>query len=99
MFGLRWKILRESAAIAQGLRIKIYEDWRPELDEILETLPEQDIFPHELFSLLMKSPNPGRKEIILVTERGDPIALAGVRDRWGYWEPVTHMIAPGVLFP
>ena len=48
MFGLSWRLLRECAAIAQGLRIKIYDDWRPELDEVLENLPEQEILPHEL---------------------------------------------------
>jgi hypothetical protein len=105
MFGLCWakstgeRFLRERAAIVQGLRIKIYEDWQPELDEVLEYLPEADILPHELFRLLMKLPNPGRKQIILVTERGEPVALAGVRNRWGFWEPVTQWIVPGVLFP
>jgi hypothetical protein len=99
MFGLSWRLLRESAAIAQGLRIKIYDDWRPELDEVLENLPEQDIFPHELFRLLMKIPNPGNKQIIRVTERGEPVALVGIRNRGGHWEPVTQEIVPGVLFP
>jgi hypothetical protein len=97
MFGLSWRFLRESAAIAQGLRIKIYEDWQPELDEVLENLPEQDILPHELFRLLMKLPD--RKQIIRVTERGEPVALAGVKSRGGRWEPVTHEIIPGVFFP
>ncbi len=99
MFGLSWRLLRECAAVAQGLRIKIYDDWQPELDDVLENLPEEDIFPHELFRLLMKLPNPRRKQIILVTERGEPLALAGARNRWGNWEPVTRGIVPGVLFP
>ena len=100
MLGLSWRFLRESAAIAQGLRIKIYEEWQPELDEFLESLPEQDIFPHELFRLLMKLPNPGRKQIILVKERGEPVALAGVRNRGrGWWEPVSRGILPGMPFP
>ena len=99
MLGLSWRVLRESAAIAQGLRIKIYEEWQPDLDEFLKNLPEQDIFPHELCRLLMKSPSPGGRQIIRVTERGEPVALACVKKRWGYWVPVTHEIVPGVLFP
>ena len=97
MLGLSWRFLRESAAITQGLRIKIYDDWQPEMDEFLENLPEQDIFPHELFRLLMKLPD--RKQIIGVTERGEPVALAGVRKRWDHWAPVTYWMVPGVLFP
>jgi hypothetical protein len=99
MFRLSWRLLREGAAIAQGLRIKIYDDWQPELDEVLESLPEQDIFPHELFRLLMKLPNPGGNQIIRVTERGEPVALAGVKNRCGRWQPVTDELIPGVLFP
>lgn len=93
------RFLRECAAITRGLRIKVYEEWRPELDEVLASLPGEDIFPHELFRSLMKLPNPGKKLIIRVMKQGEPVALAGLRKRWGLWEPVTRGIVPEVLFP
>jgi hypothetical protein len=80
-------------------KIKFYDDWQPELDEALQSLPETDIFPHELFRMLMRMAEPKKRRIFLVTERGVPIALVGLRNRSGYWEPVTQWIVPGVLFP
>jgi len=87
------------AAAAQGLETKVFDEWQPELDEALQSLPETDIFPHELFRLLMKMSGPKLKRMILVTEGGVPVALAGLKNEFGYWEPVTQWIVPGVLFP
>ena len=69
------------------------------MDEALNNLPETEDFPHELFVLLMKASDPSMKKIILVTEGGMPIALVGLKYRWGRWMPVTQWIVPGVLFP
>ena len=82
-----------------GLRIKHYDEWHPELDEALTVLPEAELLPHELFRALMVMAEKAKKKIILVTEKGNPVAIAGLRDRWGYWEPVSQWIVPGVLFP
>lgn len=87
------------AAAAQGLEAEIFEEWQPELDDALEVLPETDIFPHELFRLLMKIPTRKLKRMILIKEGGDPVALAGLKNEFGYWEPVTQWIVPGVIFP
>jgi Acetyltransferase (GNAT) domain len=89
--------LKSRDAASQGLETWFFDDWHPELDQALQSLPEADIFPHELFRMLMKMSN--SKKIILVTERGEPVAVAGLRNRWGYWEPVTQWIVPGILFP
>ena len=86
-------------ASRQGLKTKYFDDWRPELDEALHSLPEEEILPHELFISLMKASGPVKKKIILVTESGIPVAVVGLKHRWGYWEPVTQWIVPGVLFP
>ena len=105
MLGSSWakttakRLLRAKAAASQGLKTKFFDYWHPELDEALQCLPETDIFPHELFRLLMKMSNPMKKQLILVTDHNEPVALAGLRNRWGYWEPVTQWIVPGVLFP
>ena len=93
------KFIADRSAAGQGLRLKAFDDWAPELDDALQVIPETEIFPHDLFRLLMKMSDPKKKQIILVTERGEPVAVAGLRNRSGYWEPVTQWIIPGVLFP
>ena len=84
---------------SQGLKVTCFDRWTPELDEVLQCLPETGTLPHELFRLLMKMPDSGKKQLFLVTDRGEPVALVGLRNRWGGWEPVTQWIVPGVLFP
>jgi hypothetical protein len=83
-----------------GLRVAWFDSWRPALDEALKSLPEIDSCPHELFRLLIQNPCPARKRSALVTKRGEPVALIGLRQRNRYsWEPLTQWIVPGVVFP
>ena len=93
------RFLASRAAASQGLRATSYDDWHPDLDEALRTLPQVDICPHELFRSLMKNPSPVPKRTILVREGTEPVALAGLRRRGNHWEPVTQWIVPGMLFP
>lgn len=83
-----------------NLAITWFERWHPALDEALEQLPQLDACPHELFRLLMQNPVCTRKRTALVTERGVPVAVVGLRQRGGYsWDLVTQWIVPGGLFP
>ena len=93
------RMLAARCAAAQGLRVKAFDDWQPELDEALNSLPEHELLPHELFRSLMRMADPKLRRIRLVTEHGVPVAVAGLRNRWGCWEPVAQWIVPGVLFP
>lgn len=86
-------------AARQELRVKFFDRWEPELDEALANLPETELCPHELFRMLVQNPGPARKIIALAEDRGDPVALAGLRERYGSWEPVTQWLIPGFLFP
>ena len=105
MSGMPWikntgnRILAARCAAAQGLCVKVFDDWQPELDEALMGLPENELLPHELFRSLMRMADPKSRRIRLVTERGVPVAVAGLRNRWGFWEPVAQWIVPGMLFP
>jgi hypothetical protein len=47
----------------------------------------------------MRMADPKKRQIRLVMEHGEPVALAGLRNRWDGWEPVAQWIVPGVLFP
>jgi hypothetical protein len=92
-------LLSTSVAASRGLRLRPFDVWKPELDEVLRGLPEGDSCPHELFTMLCTNPGPTEKKLILVEERGEPIALACFRDIGEYCVPVTHYIVPGFLFP
>ena len=48
------QMLSARCAAAQGLSVRTFDDWRPELDEALDSLPEHDLLPHELFRSLMR---------------------------------------------
>lgn len=83
-----------------GLDVVWFDGWHPALDEALPGLPEIESCPHELFRLLIQNPGPAHKSSALVTERGVPVAVLGLRQRGRYsWEPVTQWIVPGAIFP
>lgn len=83
------------------MKVTWFDGWHPALDEALLELPEKDNCPYELYRLLVQNPGFARKRTVLVTERGVPVAVAGLRQRGQYysWEPVTQYIIPGVVFP
>jgi GNAT superfamily N-acetyltransferase len=91
--------LAARTVVSSGLKKRHFDEWHPELDEALRGLPEADVLPHELFRQLMETSDRRVRRLILILDRGDPVAVAGLRNRWGSWEPVTHWILPGVLFP
>lgn len=92
-------MIERFCAWRQGLHVRYFDGWHPLLDEALSVLPEMEICPHELFRLLVRNPSPSRKRVALITERGEPVAVAGIRKKLTHWEPVTTWILPGVLFP
>ncbi len=81
------------------LKAKTFAAWNPELEDALGRLPEKTIFPHSMFRNLWEAAAPHERQLILVTRQGEPIAVAGLKRRWGRWEPLTQWIVPGVLFP
>jgi hypothetical protein len=98
------RILASGMAAIQGLHLTTYNEWHPQLDEALHSLPEADLCPHELFRALVRNPGPVPKRAVLVTEKKEPVAVVGLRQkrdshRGDYWEPITQWIVPGMLFP
>ena len=94
-------------ADAASLRVYWYKSWSAHLDRALDTIPEDERCPHELFRRLMHSAN-GQKRAALVTAHGDPVAVIGLRQRGWHYEPVgsdavtPRFVAParpGFLFP
>ncbi len=86
-------------ADSQGLGTKLYESWHAELDEVMACLPEANVLSHEAFKMLMTTGNTAIKKIVLVTEDSVPVAVIGIRERGGFWEPITKWMVPGVIFP
>lgn len=91
--------LKDTSLLA-SLKVTWFEEWHPVLDEALQELPEKDNCPHELYRLLVQNPGSARKRTALVTERGTPIAVVGLRQTGRHqWEPITQWIIPGIVFP
>jgi GNAT superfamily N-acetyltransferase len=87
-------------AVHNGLKVVWFDGWHPVLEEALRELPEMETCPHELFHLLIQNPGSLRKRSALVTERGTPVAVIGLRQIGRFsWEPVTQWIVPGSPFP
>jgi GNAT superfamily N-acetyltransferase len=83
-----------------GLKVSWFEQWNSSLDEALQTLPEMDNCPHELYRLLLQNPASVLKRTALVTERGTPVAVVGLRQKSrSSWELLTQWIIPGAIFP
>ena len=87
------------SAARLGLQVRVFGSWEARLDAVLRVLPESETCPHDLFRLLLQNPSAVPKRIVLVSERGEPVALVGLRYRLGYWEPVTQWLVPGMVFP
>jgi hypothetical protein len=96
MTGFKDKLL----APYNNLNVRWFDNWHPVLDEALQSLPELDGAPHELFRLLVQNPGPSRKKTALISEGGTPVAVIGLRQKGRLsWEPVMQWIIPGEPFP
>lgn len=83
-----------------GLDVLWFDGWHPALDEALEHIPEREICSHELFRLLIQSPDSARKRIATVTEHKIPVAVIGLRQVGLYdYELLTWVIIPDPMFP
>ena len=83
-----------------GLKVTWFDRWDPLINEALMSLPEVELCPHELYRRLLQNPSPGHKRIALITLKGVPIAVVGLRQRGRYsWEPLTQWMIPGFVFP
>jgi hypothetical protein len=84
----------------QKLRVRWFRDWSPELDQGLRALPEMPRCPHELFQLVARNRTPLPKIMALVTDAGEPVAVAALRARRGHWESITEDgISPRNVMP
>jgi GNAT superfamily N-acetyltransferase len=88
------------APYRSSLKVRWFDAWHPILDEALHDLPELDSCSHDLFRLVIQNRGPSRKRIALVTEKGIPVAVVGLRQKGRFdWEPVLQWIVPGEPFP
>jgi hypothetical protein len=95
MLGLGSSVL----ALRQGLTVKTRNTWSAPLAEALAALPSTEICPHDLYARFCAQQDRSRKLIFEFSEKGEPVAVACLRERGRYWVPVTHYIVPGLVFP
>lgn len=93
------QMLRKNAA-RKGYKLFCFNSWDPVLDDALAELPEAAVCPHDLYRELLRLPGERGERLLLVEEKGVPLALAGLRGRRGPpYELVTQWLVPGFLFP
>lgn len=87
--------------------IRWSKNWTPELDEALAQLPESPSCPHGALKAIIGAASATRKEIALVSRRGDPVAVVPIRRVGRRWEFVGQNVLarsappaqPGMLLP
>lgn len=94
-----YDLASEREARRPHLRVRWFETWRPELDAALRQLPEMETCPNELFGLLVRNGSAAKKRIALVSERGRPTAVIGLRRRRFAWASVCDGVIPGAIAP
>jgi hypothetical protein len=94
------KSVLDEVISTRGLKARFFDNWESDLDHALRHLPEHELLSHQAFRALMLSEaDRAKRKLALVTDRGEPVAVVGLKNRQGWWEPVTQWIIPGVLFP
>ena len=85
---------------ARRLRVRWFKRWEPALDSALQTLPELELLPHELYRRLMQVPESATRRAVLVTENDSPVALPILKPTSRYkWDPATQWLVPHTVFP
>jgi len=82
-----------------NVKVRWFDEWAPVLDDALASLPELEFCKHSLFSEIARTPGPTKKRLALVTQGGEPIAVACIRRRKTFWEPVLENCIPLSTFP
>ena len=87
------------AARARGTRTRWLDSWTTEADDALAELPPMAECSHEHFKQLACNSLATPKRLG-ISYRGDrPVAVLSLRERKGFWEPVTAACVPGALLP
>lgn len=81
------------------LHVVWFDAWEPALDDALRELPEMEGCPHDLYRRLIEHRTGARKKTALITERGAPVAVVGLRVHQRHWEPVTQAVVPWTIIP
>jgi GNAT superfamily N-acetyltransferase len=81
------------------ISIDWFKEWQPILDEALESLPEMENCPHDLYKTLVKNNLGAKKKIALIKKYEKVVALVGIKKRSDSWVPVTHYLLPNCFFP
>jgi hypothetical protein len=80
-----------------GLKVKWFDTWQPQVAEAIAALPDIEGYPQGFYNQLLQHSGPMPKRIALVSEKGQPAAVIGLRPRGAHWEPLTQWLLPGGL--
>ncbi len=85
--------------MTESYNVRWFKHWHPALDEALNVLPQTSSYPHDLLRHVIQTPGTVEKQTALITRRGVPVAIAGLRRLSRLvWEPVNRWLLPGPVF-
>lgn len=77
-----------------------FDEWMPQIDEALKTLPDDDDYPHSLIKFLATHKTGRKKVNWIIRDDTQPVAVVSLKKSNLFtWHPVTHYILPGIVFP
>lgn len=93
--------VRSGSGAGRRFNVRWHTEWVDALDANLADLPDAPECPVELFRLLLQTPPAAadRRIAVVRDERGDTIAVVGLRKRLGMWESICDGVVPGALAP
>ena len=91
--------LSDQARSLSSIKVRWSDSWGPEYDHALAALPEMPFCSHELYRKLALNPTSVAKRFALLSRRGEPIAIIGLRRRIADWMFLTDGAVPWCTFP
>lgn len=82
------------------MKVSWFDSVQPDVEQALEALPTMELCPHALYCELLDANRGEGRHVALVEDRGDPVAVIGLRRRSRtVREPILNWVVPGAPFP
>jgi GNAT superfamily N-acetyltransferase len=88
-------VVERLRARGKTLDVRWFDGWDERMATALASMPELPNCPHDLYRRLLSEPSSVPRRWALVSEHGDPVAVAGLRRKGKRWEPICQGVCPG----
>jgi Acetyltransferase (GNAT) domain len=94
-FGRVTEAAQRVRARGDTLSVQWFDGWNGQMEAALAAMPELPNCPHELYRRLLSEPSSVARRWAIVYERGEPVAVVGLRKKGKRWEPICQGVCPG----